>query len=182
MTTNAKAIWLAWCVITLAAIAVIGSVAWMTVQKYRVDESRLAEVESRFARFLGIKAAVSDLDKSIEEVQVLIDKNVYPSSQEVSQVGNAAQQRVRETFTAAGLEVVSSQILPAKPVKAFERIAISVRVEGSLLGFQSAMAALSAVTPTVWVEGFSIQVMGTPTAAAPQRLNIALNLYVLRNL
>jgi general secretion pathway protein M len=182
MTTNAKAIWLAWCVITLAAIAVIGSVAWMTVQKYRVDESRLAEVEPRFARFLGIKAAVSDLDKSIEEVQVLIDKNVYPSSQEVSQVGNAAQQRVRETFTAAGLEVVSSQILPAKPVKAFERIAISVRVEGSLLGFQSAMAALSAVTPTVWVEGFSIQVMGTPTAAAPQRLNIALNLYVLRNL
>ncbi len=166
----------------LAAVALpVSWAGWFVYQKHLSAQSKLDEVEPRYARLLGLKANAQELDKSIEGATALINLHAYPASQDATQVGNDAQQRLRAVFTAAGMDVVSSQILPVKTSAApFEKIALSVRVEGQLVGFQAAMAALSLSHPTVWVEGYVAQIMGNVTATAPQRLSIALTLYVMR--
>ena len=129
---------------------------------------------------LGLRERADDL-KSIEaNVQNRLRQYVYPSGQEISQAGNDAQQRVRGVFSAAGLDVVSSQVLPPKVEQDFDRISISVRLEGELLGLQSALAVLPGMTPVVLVDGMSVQTIGLPKPDVPQRLAIQFNLSVLR--
>ena len=128
---------------------------------------------------MGLQANVPVLDKAIEDAAAMLERHAYPSKQDESQAGNAAQQQLRGLFSAAGMEVASSQILPAKSDKYFDRIAINVRVEGGQPQFQAALVALAAAKPTIWMEGFAAQHMGNTKPEAP-RISVQLNLYVLR--
>ena len=149
-------------------------------QKHQWAQEQLNQLEPRYARLLGLRERAYDL-KSIEaNVQNRLRQYVYPSGQEISQAGNDAQQRVRGVFSAAGLDVVSSQVLPPKVEQDFDRISISVRLEGELLGLQSALAVLPGMTPVVLVDGMSVQTIGLPKPDVPQRLAIQFNLSVLR--
>ena len=149
-------------------------------QKHQWAQEQLNQLEPRYARLLGLRERADDL-KSIEaNVQNRLRQYVYPSGQEISQAGNDAQQRVRGVFSAAGLDVVSSQVLPPKDEQDFDRISISVRLEGELLGLQSALAVLPGMTPVVLVDGMSVQTIGLPKPDVPQRLAIQFNLSVLR--
>ena len=87
---------------------------------------------------------------------------------------------MRALFASAGLDVVSIQVLPPKAEKSFDRIPLTVRLEGQLTNLQSAMLVLGTQTPTVFVDGFSVQTMGFVRAEIPQRLGMQFNLYVLR--
>ena len=149
-------------------------------QKHQWAQEQLNQLEPRYARLLGLRERADDL-KSIEaNVQNRLRQYVYPSGQEISQAGNDAQQRVRGVFSAAGLDVVSSQVRPPKVEQDFDRISISVRLEGELLGLQSALAVLPGMTPVVLVDGMSVQTIGLPKPDVPQRLAIQFNLSVLR--
>ena len=153
--------------------------AWYLAQKYQWAQTRIDGLEPRYARILGLQANVPMLDKAIEGATVMLERNAYPAKQDESQAGNAAQQQLRGLFSAAGMEVVSSQILPAKSEKHFDRIAISMRVEGMQPQFQAALVALASARPSIWVEGFSAQHLGNTKLDAP-RISVQLNLYVLR--
>ena len=83
-------------------------------------------------------------------------------------------------FSRAGLEVLSSQVLPAKASKQFDRIPVTLRVEGEYLAFQTALAAMPSLAPTLFVEGFNVQSLPGVSPAAPIRLVVQLELYVLR--
>jgi general secretion pathway protein M len=107
-------------------------------------------------------------------------RHAYPSSQDVAQAGSDAQQRVRDIFAKAGLEVASTQVLPAKPVEGFDRIPLVLRVEGNLTALQSALMVLPSQSPSLFVEGFNVQVIGAFRPDAPQRLSMQVNLFVLR--
>jgi general secretion pathway protein M len=170
----------AFSLLVLAISIPLGGVAWFVAQKQRIAQAKLEEVEPRYARMLGLKANATELTTAIDGATGLIAKHVYPATQDASQVGNTAQQRLRELFTTAGMDVVSSQILPVKAVMGFEKVAVAVRVEGSLMSFQTGMATLSASAPTVWVDGYTVQTIGNVNLTQPLRLTVALNLYVLR--
>ena len=148
--------------------------------KHKFAEEQLVKLEPRIARLAGLKSDKALLEEKSKLVGETLQKQTYPASQDVTQSGNDAQQKLRALFSAAGLEVVSSQVLAPKQEKDFDRIPLVFRLEGQLAGLQSAMLILSAQSPVVLVEGFNVQTVGYVRAESPQRLAIQFNLAVLR--
>lgn len=158
--------------------AVMGGI--YVFDNYRAAQTRVAELEPRYARLQGMRANRQELVDTDAKATALVARFAYPSTLEVTQAGNDAQQRLRTIFAGAGLEVVSSQVLPAKTEKEFDRIPLSVRVDGELLGLQSALVVLSSQTPGFMVESLSVQAIGAVRADKPQRLSSQFGFYVLR--
>lgn len=167
-------------VLGLAVLALVAWGAYEVWQRHHRVQNLVAQLEPRYARLLGMKAGASEIAATIEANRALLERHVFPAGQDASQVGNATQQRLRELFAAAGMEVVSSQILPVKTVEPFDRIALSLRVEGQVTALQTFFVGLQASTPSIWLEGFGIQPIGTFRAEVPQRLSVNLNFFVLR--
>jgi general secretion pathway protein M len=166
--------------LVLLVAAAVGSFAFYVRSIHRADVDRLETIEPRFARLAGLATDKGELAAAAATTKAAVARHIYPVSRDVSQAGNDAQQRARDVFTKAGLDVLSSQVLPAKVSKQFDRIPISVRVEGEYLVFQTALAALPSLTPTLFVEGFNVQSIPGAKPGAPLRLVVQLDLFVLR--
>ncbi|MEO7392697.1 MAG: type II secretion system protein GspM [Ramlibacter sp.] len=166
-------------VLALAGLVLfLGAVAFVA-SKHIWASDRLAEVEPRYARLIGIEASAGALDTAIAERRALLERHAYPASQDVARAGSDAQQRAREIFTKAGMEVSSTQILAAKPVEGFDRIPVTLRMDGDMVALQSALVVLPGQAPSLFFEGFNVQNNSTPRAEAPQRLSVQVNLFVL---
>lgn len=153
------------------------------MHKHQWAQVRLEELEPRYARLAGLKEQQADIGAALERALVMRAQYVYPAVADANQTGNMAQQRVRDILSAAGLQVVSSQVLPAKEEKGFDRIPLSVRAEGEWLAVQSALAVLGSQTPVILINELDIQIPGglanLNTKVAP-RLAATFNLSVLR--
>lgn len=160
--------------------AVAGSFAWSVRSIHRADEERLQTIEPRFARLAGLALDKGELAAALTTTRGAVARHIYPGNRDASQAGNDAQQRARDVFSRAGLEVLSSQVLPSKAVKQFDRIPITVRVEGEYMVLQTAMAALPSLSPTLFVEGFNVQNVTVGKPDAVPRLVVQLDLFVLR--
>jgi general secretion pathway protein M len=161
----------------LAALG--GGIAWFVQGIHTADEERLETIEPRFARLAGLATDKGELAAAVAATKLAVSRHIYPASREASQAGNDAQQRARDVFSRAGLEVLSSQVMPAKPGKQFDRIPITVRVEGEFLVLQTALAAMPSLSPTLFVEGFNVQTIAGPKPDVP-RLVVQIDLFVLR--
>lgn len=168
-------------VLVVVALALpVALAGYVLVGKYRWAESTMAELEPRYARLLGLEASRGELEQALAQSAATIAKQVYPASQDVSQTGNNAQQRIRNIATAAGLSIVSSQVLPPKAERQFDRLPLAVRLEGELPALQAALVALAGESPAIHFESMSVQTIGAVKAEVPQRLTIQFNLFVLR--
>lgn len=150
------------------------------ITKNQWAKSRIAELEPRYARLKGLDSNRTELGRMLGDSVATIAQYAYPRTQDVSQAGNEAQQRVRDIATRAGLSLVSSQVLPAKVDGPFDRIPLVVRLEGELPQLQAALVVISSQSPTLNFESFSIQTIGAVKSEVQQRLAIQLNLFVLR--
>lgn len=152
-------------------------------QKHQWAQARLAELEPRYARLLGLNEQRADITAVLAQAKDARARYVYPTSQDATVAGNAAQQRVREILTTAGLQISSSQVLPPKAVKGYERIPITVRAEGEWLAVQSALAVFSTQLPLIVIDEFEVQVLGglgnTPPKFQP-KLAVSFGFSVLR--
>lgn len=164
----------------LLCAAALGLLAFYVQGIHRADEQQLETIEPRFARLAGLAMDKGQLAAALASTKDAASRHLYPASREVSQAGNDAQQRVRDVFSQAGLEVLTSQVLPARTVRQFDRIPITLRVEGEYLVFQTALAALPSLAPTLFVEGFNIQNVLVGKSDAPLRLVVQFDLFVLR--
>jgi len=165
---------------TFVVALLAGGVLAYVVAKHRWAQAALAEIEPRHARLLGLQASAGDLDRALTERRAALARQAYLASQDLAVASSDAQQRAREVFTKAGLQVASTQILPPKPVEGFDRIPLVLRLEGDLAALQAALVTLPTQTPALFVDGFNVQTTGMPIPDAPQRLNIQVNLFVLR--
>ena len=172
----------------LASIAalVLLPMAWGGLYVWRQHQwvaENLARVEPRHARMLGLQAQQAELAQSLQNATALRQQYVYPVSQDEAQTGNLAQQKVRGILSAAGLQIISSQVLPPQEGDRFDSIPLSVRAEGDMLALQSALAVLSSQQPAIFLDELGIQLIGSLTQAnhkfAP-KLGIQLSLNVLR--
>lgn len=163
----------------LVFAAVAGGIALYVQSVHTADEEQLETIEPRFARLAGLATDKGQLAAAVAATKVAVSRHIYPASREASQAGNDAQQRARDVFSRAGLEVLSSQVLPAKSGKQFDRIPITVRLEGDFLVFQAALAAMPSLTPTLFVDGFNIQTVASAKPDVP-RLVVQIELFVLR--
>ena len=57
---------------------------------------------------------------------------------------------------------------------------IVLRLEGDFPALQTALAALPAQAPSLFLDGFNVQTIGIPRADVLTRLNIQVNLFVLK--
>lgn len=149
-------------------------------QKHQWAEKRMDELEPRHARLLGLEANRDVLAQAHVRGQALIAQYVYPQEQDITQTGNDVQQRIRSILVAAGLDIASSQVLPAKEEKGFERIPLSVRAEGEMVALQAALAGLAAEKPAILMDAVLVQGYGAPGKNGVQRLSVQLSLVVLR--
>jgi general secretion pathway protein M len=141
----------------------------------------LADLEPRYARLTGLVQYKAELEALNVKVTEQLERLTYPSAQDVTQTGNSAQQRIRGLFVDSNLNVISIQVLPAvKDDSKFDKIPISLRVEGDLAGIQSALTKLSNQTPLILVESLSVQTIGAVKPASIQHLSGQFGLLVLR--
>lgn len=174
---NKESLVLTLTLLVLAAPLVAGGV--YVYNKHQWALGRLAELEPRYARFMGMELGKSELTKASEHAQLLLEQYVYPQDKDLSQAGNDAQQRVRDIFSAAGLQVGSSQVLPPKADAGFDRIQLTVRAEGELASLQGALIGLSGLKPAIFVDSMTASVIGTPRGEVPQKLAIQFSLSAL---
>lgn len=161
-------------------LPVLGLAAYVYM-RHQWAEEQLAELEPRYARLTGLEQKREQLEQSVAQASAIVDLYAYPEAQDATQAGNDAQRRIRDVFSKAGLEVVSSQVLASKQEKQFDKIPITVRFEGELAALQAAMVALGGLPqPAIMVDGFNIQTIGAVKAEVAQRLGGQFNLYVLR--
>lgn len=151
------------------------------VHKHHWAQERLAELEPRYSRLLGLQEHKAELEAALERARALRSQYIFPPEQDATQAGNAAQQKVRDIFTAAGLQILSIQVLAPKTEKGFERIPLSVRAEGEILALQTALAVLSSQTPIIVVNDLDVHLTNAgATPTAPPRLSANFSLSVLR--
>jgi general secretion pathway protein M len=153
------------------------------LQKHQWAEARLAELEPRYARLVGLDEQRAEITSALATAKDAQVRYVYPAAQDAAVAGNAAQQRVREILSTSGLQISSSQVLPPKTVKSYERIPITVRAEGEWLAVQSALAVFSTQLPVIVIDEFEVQVLGglgnTPPKFQP-KLSVNFVFSVLR--
>ncbi|GAB2455525.1 MAG: type II secretion system protein GspM [Comamonas sp.] len=167
------------CLVLLPLLVLGGYIA----SKHRWAQTKLAELEPRYARLKGLDMQRDEVEQALQRALRIRSSYVYPASQDAGQTGNAVQQKVRDLLTNAGLTVVSSQVMPAKEEKGFDRIPLSVRAEGELLAVDSALSVISEQLPVILVNDVEVRSQAALTnmneKVAP-RLSLQLTLSVLR--
>lgn len=160
-------------------VFVSGATAYV-VSRHVWARDRLAELEPRYARLVGLGESGPAIDAALAERRVFLTRHTYPAGQDVAQAGSDALQRARETFSRAGLDVSSTQVLPPKEADGFDRIPVVLRMEGDLAALQGALVVLPIQAPSLFIESFNVQTVGMPKADGPQRLAVQANLFILR--
>lgn len=171
-------------VATLAVVVVPLAVGgWYVLRKHTWAQEQLAQLAPRYARLTGMQQQRGELQTASQQAAGVYDRYVYPVAQDEAQTGNQVQQSVRDIFSAAGLQVISSQVLPAKEDKGFDRVPLSLRAEGELLAVQSALAVLGHQQPVIFIDELNIQLQGSLSNLNPRfapRLIVQFTLSVLR--
>jgi general secretion pathway protein M len=148
--------------------------------RYENMQKHMGNLEPRYARLLGMAEKQADYQVEGQHALDLIKRLAYPASQDATQAGNDAQQRIRALFADSKLDISSIQVLPSKDEGVFDRIPIDLRVEGDLTGIQNALALLTAQSPAVFSEEVTLQTVGAVKPASTQRLSGQFVLSVFR--
>lgn len=171
--------WLQALIILTLLLPMVGGVLYVYGIHQRA-QSRLADSEPRFARLAGFLERQGDMKALVIQGKEQLARHAYPTTQDITQAGNDAQQRIRSLFADSKLEIISIQVLPPKEEGKFDRIFIDLRVEGDLSGLQNALSLLSTQTPSVLMGSMTLQTIGAVRPASTQRLGGQFNFSVLR--
>lgn len=171
--------WLQALTVLFLVLPLLGAGLYVWTLHQRV-QTQLVDLEPRYARLAGLLERQSDLKALGEQASQQLVRLIYPSSQDVTQAGNDAQQRIRSLFADNKLDIISIQVLPPKLEAKFDRIPISLRVEGDLAAIHGALVKLSAQSPLVLVDSVTVQTIGAVRPASTQRVGGQFSFYVLR--
>lgn len=173
-----------WFVLGAAVLLLcLGAFVWWALGVHQRAADRLAEIEPRHARLAGMLQDKERFSQAQQALQANLAMYVYPPDADASQVGNNVLQRVRELAGAQGLRVTSSQTTAAREDKdhpGFERVGISLRLEGDWNQFQRLWPALADQRPAVYGETVQLQAQGARSRELPGNIQVQLNLFVLK--
>lgn len=149
--------------------------------KHNLAQKLLTDLTPRYARLLGLVSRQAELQTLGLQANEQLTRLTYPASQDITQAGNDAQQRIRTLFSDSKLDIISIQVLPPqKEETKFDRIQINLRVEGELAGIKNALSTLAIQTPLVLIDSMTLQTIGAVKPASIQRLGGQFNFSILR--
>ena len=165
------------CLFGLLAIGA-GTYAWR-MHQLMLREQVLLQAE--YAQLTGLAKSSGKFSEIETSFQRQIADYAYPHKLDATQAGNEAQQRIREILSSAKLDIVSIQVLPAvRDDRGFDRIPVTVRIEGLLPGLQTALQGVSQQRPIIGIESATIQTVGAARAGTSPRLSAQLMFFVFR--
>lgn len=169
-------------VTALLALLALALAAGYVAQKHAWARQTLEDVEPRYERLAGVLRAQDQLQRSHAAALTLLEAYAYPASREAGQVATDAQQRLNSAFRDASLNLLSSQILPAREDGSLQLIPISVRAEGDLDALRKALVALAEHQPLIRLESIVVQRGRKGNQETAVRLNIQATFAVWRRL
>lgn len=165
--------------VILLAVPFVAAAAYVW-HRHVLAQSMLADLEPRYARLQGARAMQAELEKSATLAKATMVKHVYPTSLDATKAGNDAQQRIRSVFEDSQVSVESSQVLPPKDVDQFQRIGVSLRVEGNMPAIQEAILKLRDQSPSILIDSLILQNLSPVRPASTPRLAGNFSFSVLR--
>ncbi|MCL1961095.1 MAG: type II secretion system protein GspM [Desulfovibrionaceae bacterium] len=164
----------------LLLLALLTSAVAKVIAVHRNAASRLEQIEPRHARIAGLLQSSEPLAQAGQAIEANLTEFAYPADGEAGQTGNLTLQRVRDAASARGLRVASSQVAAPREDKGFERIGLSLRVEGDWEQMQALLAELARQRPAIYSQTVQINALGG--AMPGRRLEVAgqFELYVLK--
>ena len=169
-----------WLLLAAAALALllIGGGSYV-VAKHQWAVNLMEQLEPRYARLAGLRASGDRLRATESELSANVGRLAFGPEGDPAQSGNEALQRLRTSIASHGLQVSSSQVLPAREEDGFLRIGLNLRVEGDLAKLQAFLRDMSAQQkPVIFSE--SIQLASQPMRSQQQTVSAQLNLFVLK--
>jgi len=167
---SSRIAWLQALTVLLLLLPLVAA-AWFVITHHASVSKHLEGLEPRYARLLGLSERQTEFQTLEQQAADQLKRLAYPASQDATQAGNDAQQRIRALFADSKLDISSIQVLPSKEAGLFDRITIDLRVEGDLTGIQNALSLLSAQSPIVVIEDVTLQTIGAVKPASTQRLS-----------
>ena len=173
-----------WLVLVAAALlgALVLGALWVAGVHARAS-SRLAEIEPRHARLAGLLQDNEQIALADQALQTNLALYLHPSEADAVQIGNSVLQRVRELATAQELRVTSSQVTAPTADRdnpGFERVGLSVRVEGDWARLQGLLRALPRERPVIYSHTIQLQAHGGRMVEQAQTIQAQLDLFVLK--
>jgi general secretion pathway protein M len=153
--------WRAWLSVgsTLIFIALVWSLAIGVILHFRHQaEQNLAELAPKYARLTGLQSSGASIDLAMSEQQKQLSQLVYDQAAGLDRVGADLQQKVRAAMIGGGMNVVGSQVFTPKPDEkaTLGFVTISLNTTGTLETLRSALVAIAAIRPRVYVEELQI--------------------------
>lgn len=158
----------------------LGWASWTVVVKHRQASGLLADIEPRHARLAGMLQNKELLAQAESALQANFSEYVSPAEEDPGQIANAALQRVRELASARGLRVSSSQTAAPRDEKGFDRIGLSLRIEGDWPALAALLAELARQRPAIYTNTLQLGVQRGAFGGDPPILFAQLDLYVLK--
>ena len=140
----------------------------------------LADIEPRHARLAGMLQNKELLAQAESALQANFSEYVSPAEEDPGQIANAALQRVRELASARGLRVTSSQTAAPREDNGFDRIGLSLRVEGDWPDLVALLRELPRQRPALYTTTVQLGVQGFSAQGTPQTMFGNLELYALK--
>jgi len=142
--------------VLVAALAMLALVTYLLLGKLFWAQETMASIEPRYARLLGLREVGPQVHASLASVGADLSRYAYPAATDAARIGTDMQQRIRQLAEAAGLGVVGSQILPARPHAGFTQLPLKLTVDGNLEGLRSLLAGFDRETPVILVDNVQL--------------------------
>ena len=163
-------------VLVLAVLAAVGYGA----QKYLQAQARIAELTPRYQRLEGSWLAREDMQTAQQAASQLLDAYAYPASMDTGTLGTDIQQKIRNLFAGAGVDLASSQVMPEREDGNLLLVPVTVRASGSIDGIRNVLAQLAAQTPYIRLESLNLQQGRKLNLHTPVTINMQATLVVWR--
>ena len=167
-----------WLLVAAALLTVLlmGGISFVAARHHWAT-SLMEQIEPRYARLAGLRADGGRMESMGKELSGNLGRLAYGPEGDPAQAGNEALQRLRTALASHGLQVSSSQVLPAREDGNFLRIGLNLRVEGELALLRDFLRDMAAQDKPVI---FSESVQLSSQRSQKESVTAQLNLFVLK--
>lgn len=125
--------------------------------KYRAYEAEIITLEPRTARLLGLAASEEQLKREISRAQSGVDTLFIQQEVDETKAATEFQQNIRRIFTAVGMEISGSQVLPSRGQESFIGLYLDISVTGGVENLAQALIDIEGNKPLIFIDSMVLR-------------------------